>query len=244
MTGYILVDAADRICLNPAGGPLWPAVSGALFQVRIDAAHWAARLPTEHPGSVEPRALFDTEFGFLVSQAVALVRHREAFAFDPLTGEEMTWSADNTRAFGSGGREFFPRIDPAVIGLIEHAEEPRLLVGRNVRRDYFSLIAGYIAPGETMEQAFEREVWEETGRRVSDISYVASQPWPTSSSLMFGVQAKTADDAAVGACDGELAEIRWITLDDIQGKTLPLAPLGSLAHRMIQKWAQKHDQPE
>lgn len=244
MTGYILIDAADRICIAPNGGPLWPSPPPHLFQVRIDAAHWAVRLPARCDTGVEPRTFFHTKYGFVVSQAVALVRHREAFSFDPLTGEEMTWSDDNTRVFGSDGREFFPRIDPAVIGLIEHTEEPRLLVGRNVRRDYFSLIAGYIAPGETMEQAFEREAWEETGRRVSNISYVASQPWPTSSSLMFGVRATTSDDTAIGECDGELAEIRWITHADIQDKTLPLAPLGSLAHRMIQQWANTHDQPE
>lgn len=243
MTSYILVDAADRILPTPEGSPLWPTAPGCLFEVRIDAAHWAARLPTVHPESVEPRAFFDTPHAFTISQAVALVRHREAFAFDPCTGEELVWSEDNTRVFGSGGRELFPRIDPAVIGLIEHAERPRLLVGRNIRRDYFSLIAGYIAPGETMEQAFAREAWEETGRRVSNISYVASQPWPTSSSLMFGVRATTTDDTPVGECDGELAEIRWITAADISGNTLPLAPLGSLGHRMISKWASTHDQP-
>lgn len=245
MTRYILIDPADHIYTTPNGSPLWASAPHALFTVRIDATHTAARLPatphtlTAEPGvqTVEPRAFFNTEFGFLISQAVALVRHREAFEFDPLTGEKITWSADNTRAFGTRGREYFPRIDPAVIGLIEHAFEPRLLVGRNIRRSYFSLIAGYIAPGETMEQAFAREVWEEAGRRVSDIVYVASQPWPTSSSLMFGVRATTSDDTAIGECDGELAEIRWITRADIHHSTLPLAPEGSLAHRMIQDWA-------
>src|SRR5918999_3898501 len=104
----------------------------------------------------------------------------------------------------------FPRTDPVVIVRVVDGE--RLLLDRQAswpeRR--FSVLAGFVEPGETLEEAVRREVREESGVEVGDVGYVASQPWPFPSSLMIGFHAVAAPGAAEPRpLDGELAEVRW-----------------------------------
>ena len=127
--------------------------------------------------------------------------------------------------------------DPAVIGLIELAGTDRVLLARDARRDFFSLVAGYVEPGESLEHAFAREVAEETGRTCRDIRYAGSQPWPISDSVMIGFTAVTDDADARWGTDGELAEIIWAGPADILDGAVPIAPPGSIAHRLIIGWA-------
>ncbi|HEX5437041.1 MAG TPA: NAD(+) diphosphatase [Gemmatimonadaceae bacterium] len=122
----------------------------------------------------------------------------------------------------SCGAEHFPRIDPAVIMLVEHRPAsgvPRTcLLARHSRLPSraFSTLAGFVEPGESLEDAVAREVWEETGVRVSEVTYQASQPWPFPSSLMVGFRALAETDA-LSVDHEELDEARWFTAAEVAG---------------------------
>ena len=135
----------------------------------------------------------------------------------------------------------FPRTDPVVIVRVTDARD-RLLLGRQARwpEGRFSLLAGYVEPGETLEEAVRREVAEESGIELGEVSYVASQPWPFPSSLMLGFSAVAAGgDPAPG--DDELAEVRWFEREEVERASrgegpLALAPPYSIARRLIDAW--------
>ena len=139
------------------------------------------------------------------------------------------------------GAHHFPRTDPVVIVRVTDGGDG-LLLGRQARwpEGRFSLLAGYVEPGETLEEAVRREVLEESGVAVDSVSYVASQPWPFPSSLMLGFSALAArGDPAPG--DDELAEVRWFERAEVERAArgegpLVLAPPYSIARRLIDAW--------
>ena len=112
------------------------------------------------------------------------------------------------RGCESCNAQHFPRTDPVTIMLAEH--EGRLMLGRGKGwpEGAFSALAGFVEPGETIEEAVQREVFEESGVRVRDVSYIASQPWPFPSQLMIGCHSYADDDALV-IDETEMAEIIW-----------------------------------
>ena len=122
-------------------------------------------------------------------------------------------NAGHTRRCVVDGSEHYPRTDPAVIMLVVD-DDDRLLLGRQTSwpEGRFSTLAGFVEPGESLEAAVRREVFEEAGVEVGDVTYLGSQPWPFPSSLMLGftAQARTTE---VHRNDGELAEARWYTRD-------------------------------
>jgi NAD+ diphosphatase len=135
----------------------------------------------------------------------------------------------------------FPRTDPVAIVRVTDAQD-RLLLGRQARwpEGRFSLLAGYVEPGETLEQAVRREVLEESGVELGEVSYLASQPWPFPSSLMLGFSA-IATGGEPAPADGELAEVRWFGRDEVERAAggegpLMLAPRYSIARRLIDAW--------
>lgn len=173
----------------------------------------------------------------VILQAIALIRNRREQRFDPRTGHKLDYPAPGIvgRDPVDERRMVFPRLDPAVIGLIRLSGTDRILLARNRRRtSFFSLIAGYVEPGETAEAAFAREALEETGRKVDDIRYWGSQAWPPSGSLMLGFCARTADVHPTCHTDGELEEIRWVERAELLELKLPRP--GSIAHTMIMEW--------
>jgi NAD+ diphosphatase len=111
--------------------------------------------------------------------------------------------------------QHFPRTDPVVIMLVEH--EGHVLLGRRSGwpAGRFSILAGFIASGETPEEAVMREVEEESGIVATSPKYVTSQPWPFPSSLMLGYEASSVGGAPV-AQPGEMEEVRWFSLDEIK----------------------------
>jgi NAD+ diphosphatase len=136
----------------------------------------------------------------------------------------------------------FPRTDPVVIVRVTDAED-RLLLGRQARwqNGRFSLLAGYVESGETLEEAVRREVLEESGVVLGEVSYLASQPWPFPSSLMVGFSAIATgrDEPAPG--DGELEEVRWFEREEVERaargeSALALSPSYSIARRLIDAW--------
>ena len=135
----------------------------------------------------------------------------------------------------------FPRTDPVVIVRVEDGANG-LLLGRQARwpEGRFSLLAGYVEPGETLEEAVRREVLEESGVRLGSVAYLASQPWPFPSSLMLGFSA-LAERGDPTPGDGELAEVRWFERGEVERAArgdgpLMLAPPYSIARRLIDVW--------
>ncbi|NCF52569.1 NAD(+) diphosphatase [Gammaproteobacteria bacterium] len=130
----------------------------------------------------------------------------------------------------------FPRVDPAIIVLV--ASGDRCLLGRqaNWPEGRYSTIAGFVEPGESLEDAVRREVYEETNVRVGAVHYHSSQPWPFPSSLMLGFFAEaTSTDIALN--DGELDDARWFTREELLGSDLPKLPFRiSISRRLVDDW--------
>jgi NAD+ diphosphatase len=135
----------------------------------------------------------------------------------------------------------FPRTDPVVIVRVSDGGDG-LLLGRQARwpEGRFSLLAGYVEPGETLEEAVRREVLEESGVGLDSVTYLASQPWPFPSSLMLGFSA-LAERGDPSPRDDELADVRWFEREEIERAArgegpLMLAPPYSIARRLIDAW--------
>jgi NAD+ diphosphatase len=135
----------------------------------------------------------------------------------------------------------FPRTDPVVIVRVSDGADA-LLLGRQERwpEGRFSLLAGYVEPGETLEEAVRREVLEESGVELDSVTYLASQPWPFPSSLMLGFSA-LAERGEPSPGDDELAEVGWFERAEIERAArgegeLKLSPPYSIARRLIDAW--------
>ena len=145
------------------------------------------------------------------------------------------------------GADHFPRTDPVTIMLVEH--EGRLLLGRQPRfpPKMYSALAGFVEPGETIEEAVAREIHEEAGVRVRDVQYIASQPWPFPSQLMIGCTS-VADDPTLNIDTTELEDARWFTRAELEearaagekGTDLLYFPRPfAIAHHLVCWWLDK-----
>jgi NAD+ diphosphatase len=121
----------------------------------------------------------------------------------------------SVRACDGCGRLLFPRIEPAVITLVESAGRCLLARHAGAPSDGWSTLAGFVEVGESLEDAVRREVAEEAGVRVGEVAYVASQAWPFPAGLMVGFRA-VADDEAVAVDGTELVEARWFTRAEVR----------------------------
>lgn len=147
------------------------------------------------------------------------------------------------RDCGNCGAQHFPRTDPVTIMLVEH--DGRLLLGRGKGwpEGRFSALAGFVEPGESLEEAVAREVLEESGVIVGEVRYVASQPWPFPSQLMIGCHA-TATSDAITMDETELAEIGWFSRSEVVAAlagegpfTAP--PAQAIAHHLLTWWIER-----
>jgi NAD+ diphosphatase len=133
-----------------------------------------------------------------------------------------------------------PRTDPVVIMLVHDGD--RVMLGRGAQwpEKRFSALAGFVEPGESLEEAVAREVREETTVEVSDVTYSSSQPWPFPASLMLGFHARYSGGEPV-ISDGELADIRWFERAELEavvrGETeFHVPPPLAIARRLIDEW--------
>ena len=137
----------------------------------------------------------------------------------------------------------FPRTDPAVIMLI-HDGGDRIVLGRqpNWRPGMHSVLAGFVEPGESLEDAVAREVQEEVGLEVTDIEYRSSQPWPSPSSIMLGFSGRALGEDLNPALD-EIESAMWVTRDQIlnspEDETFHLPSQDSIARRLILDWLEE-----
>jgi NAD+ diphosphatase len=153
----------------------------------------------------------------LVTCAVALEQWHQRHVRCPRCGAPtVETQAGWTRTCTNDGSEHFPRTDPAVIMLV-HDGGDRALLGRGPQwgEGRFSTLAGFVEPGESLEAAVAREVDEEVGVGVTDIRYVASQPWPFPASLMIGFTARLDGDPSITLDPHEMAEAAWFTREEI-----------------------------
>lgn len=182
----------------------------------------------------------------LVFHAMGLAEWHQATRFCPRDGTRLQpRAAGHELACTSCGRAQFPRTDPAVIMLVSAGEpgsaEEKCLLGRSPAwpAGRYSTLAGFVEPGESLEDAVRREVAEETGVRVGEVEYFGNQPWPFPASLMLGYFARaTSTDVAV---DGhEIEDARWFTraeiLAEAEAGTVVLPGGVSISHSLMEHW--------
>lgn len=137
----------------------------------------------------------------------------------------------------------FPRTDPVVIMLGIHKASDSILVGRphNLYEGVYTALAGFMEPGETIEEATARELYEEAGVKVTNVRYIASQPWPYPSTLMIGCIADI-EDKTLTIDTSELDDARWITrteaeeIMDGRHKSMAFPPALAIARQLIDFW--------
>ena len=178
----------------------------------------------------------------MLAQARSLLQWHEFHKFCANCGEKTkAKDAGYQRKCPSCERQHFPRVDPVVIMLVRH--EDNFLMGRGVHfpDGHFSALAGFVEPGETLEDATRRETFEETGVKVGKVEYMMSQPWPFPSTLMIGMLAHAVSTNIV-LDKQELEEARWFGFDEIgqmmnhsHPKQLSLPPTMSIAYQMMKQ---------
>ncbi len=146
-------------------------------------------------------------------------------------GAPMEWGSIISKRCIRCGEEIWPKLNTAIIVLVCRGEEALLVKAKNFRRDYYGLVAGFVETGESLEECVAREVYEETGLRVANIRYFASQPWPYPMGLMVGFRADYAGGELV-LRDGELRDAAFFSRDNI-----PAIPgKMSMARMLIDDW--------
>lgn len=143
--------------------------------------------------------------------------------------------AGHVRHCAACNLDSFPRLDPAIIVLVRDGD--RALLGRQPGwpPGRFSTIAGFVEPGESLEDAVRREVFEETGISAQQVAYHSSQPWPFPASLMLGFTARAIATAPV-LHDGELEEAHWFTRGQVADGAVRLPPPEAISRRLIDAW--------
>jgi NAD+ diphosphatase len=250
-----------QLVLTPAAelGDTPPAE--AVFLGRMpDGRHaWAVRAPLQAPDGIPARAIdprragvrFDDVAAQLVAGALALLNWHDTAGFSPSDGSPTRpvrsgWARRNLLT----GHEEFPRVDPAVICLV-HDGHDRAVLARQVvwPLRLFSLLAGFVEAGESFETCVAREIAEEIGLTVTDVTYLGSQPWPFPRSLMVGFHAVADPEQEFAFNDGEIAEASWFTRDEVRAalaegdwssestSRLLLPGSISIAREIIESWA-------
>jgi NAD+ diphosphatase len=203
----------------------------------------AARAGGARPASLRSvgQLLGDRDAG-LMTHAVALANWHAISTHCSRCGAlTEPGSAGHSRRCPVDGSEHFPRLDPAVIMLVTDPGD-RCLLARNSRwpERRVSILAGFVEPGESVEQAVAREVLEETGIAVGETQYLGSQPWPMPHSLMIGFRALARGGQQIRVDAEEIAEASWYSREELKASVasggLLLPPPVSIAHRIIEWW--------
>ena len=215
----------------------------ALVAVDADALDTQALAPAELVAvrDIAPRLAQDD--GGLIAYAASLLNWHRRHRFCSVCGNpSRIEEAGLLRRCPACGSEHHPRTDPVVIMLVVDEERDRVLLGRQSSwpPGRYSALAGFVEPGESLEDAVAREVLEESGVEVAGARYDSSQPWPFPSSLMLGFTVSYVAGEAV-AVDGELEDARWFSREELskaaagRGEML-LPPPVAIARTLIDGW--------
>ncbi|MFK3889980.1 NAD(+) diphosphatase [Sphingomonas sp. NPDC079357] len=261
----LLADPASRLLRLDAFEPIveddgtlaWGTIADApdgaefvLLGLAEGCAHFAAVTPGEAP---PPPYRSPTLFALLdrlqggeaatFAAARALIDWHARHPFCARCGHQTApFRAGWGRRCPNCKAEHFPRVDPVVIMIAEH--DGRALIGRQAAFPVgrYSALAGFLEPGESIEEAVAREIFEEAGVRVCAVRYVASQPWPFPSQLMIACIAEAEDDA-ITLDTNELEDARWVTRDEVRAALAGEAgafgapPPYAIAHSLLRAWA-------
>lgn len=252
--GRLLSLSAPDPVLDEAGRLLWSSLAEARGEAELiflgmhnDVPHFA-RVNRVEPGQ-QPWSVFQLlgrmapEDAAIWGGARSLIEWHNRSGFCPNCGSAtLFFRAGWGRKCGGCGAEHYPRVDPVVIMLAEHdgkvllARQPQYPEGR------FSALAGFVEPGESIEEAVAREFQEEAALAVSNIRYVASQPWPFPGSLMIACIADAATDR-ITLDTTELEDAIWASRDDVRAALHndPAAPFAApprfaIAHTLLLHW--------
>lgn len=245
----------DRLLvLVPAGAAALPGADvAAALGVQLAQAHfigawegancWAAEVETtmtqpegQWLSLRQAYAVLGEALFWVAARAAQIVAwdstHRYCGRCGALTERKLD---EHVKVCPACGLTAYPRLAPAVIMAVE--KQGRLLLAHNHRHPagFYTVLAGFVEPGETLEQAVMREVWEETGVTVRDIRYFGSQPWPFPHSLMVAFTAAYAG-GELTLDDGELAHADWFAADQLP----PVPPPMSIARRLIDDFVARH----
>ena len=252
----LLLDGIDPVP-GSGGGLMWealdPADERALLLLGIDdsgaprfvrEAHAGARVDARSRTVMRLLPMLSPEEAALYGGARSLVDWHARHRFCAVCGSPTElFRGGWGRRCASCGAEHFPRVDPVVIMLAEY--DGRVLLGRQpgFPPGFFSALAGFVEPGESLEEAVARELFEEAGIAVSDVSYVASQPWPFPSSLMIGCRA-VARDPALTIDTTELEAAMWVDRAEVRaalagdmGASFMAPPPLAIARYLLEDWA-------
>lgn len=267
----LAIDAKGRYPITGDGGLRWipaadvadepPADAVVLGRLRTDPDHdlWARRVEQLDGATDDARRGahgLDADEAGLLATALGLLNWHAAAGFSPVDGSAVAPARGGWVRRGARGDEF-PRTDPAIITVV-HDGADRVLLGRQAAwpDGWYSTLAGFVEPGESLEQCVIREVHEEVGVTARDPHYLGSQPWPFPRSLMLGFEA-TADPAEpLDFLDGEIGDAAWFhrteVIDALEnggewgaeggvpaagGRRLRLPGSISIARAMIGAWA-------
>jgi len=218
---YIL-DAGDE---RSAYGAVSDAAPGAVFaELMRDLGRYDKRMRTA------------------LVRAIAVERWSNRYRFCPACGAALVWTRDAIAKICTNPdrvHRHFPRLDPAIIVLVSKGD--RALLGRSPRfpPGFYSTLAGFVEPGESIEAALRREVYEEAGIRVGATRYFGSEPWPFPRSLMLGFFAE-AQSSQITLRDSELEDARWfdfLQLSELQARMKTERPyFDTIARRLIDTW--------
>ncbi|WP_414973944.1 NAD(+) diphosphatase [Gordonia sp. (in: high G+C Gram-positive bacteria)] len=239
---------SERIGAQPPEDAVFLGVAGSDL--------WAMRVAELDGPAADPRGgahLLGADDAGLLATALGMLNWHRAAEYSPVDGARtLVDRAGWVRRHPESGAEEYPRTDPAVI-MVVHDGADRVLLGRQHQWPHpmFSTLAGFVEPGESLEQCVIREVHEEAGIAVSAPRYLGSQPWPFPRSLMLGFEAVADPDEPLSFNDGELADARWFTRDEVRealdqssdwgtdhpDASLMLPPSVSIARSLITGWA-------
>lgn len=217
---------------EPAGTPILAALLGDAGS--LADSEWGGLRALGHQ-------LSDRDAG-LLTEALGIINWHAVHQFSPKTGElTVIEKAGWVRRDPVSGTEIFPRTDPAIIVGVTDSSD-RILLGSNAmwESNRFSLLAGFVEPGESLESAVAREIQEESGLTVIEPRYLGSQPWPFPASLMVGFTARVDEEFSGAATpDGsEILELRWFSREQLAGSLDDIILPGrtSIARAIIEEW--------
>ena len=236
---------------------LHPSPEAVLLGLADGAAHFAVDIstlekPVEELGLDGVASFEDLRFvasALPAGEAAMAAQARTSLDWHARHGHCAACGGPTRSVFGGTQRnciecaaEHYPRTDPVVIALVARGDRCLLGRGHGWPEGMYSALAGYVEPGESLEETVRREVGEESGVIVGAVHYQASQPWPFPSSLMIGFLAE-AESEAISLDDDELADARWFSRDEVrralagEGKSLVVPPPFAIAHHLIRAWA-------
>jgi len=183
----------------------------------------------------------DEDLFWLAARAVQIVDWDRTHQFCSRCGAPTVQrETERSKECPQCGQIHFPRLAPAVIVLVERGNQLLMARSRHFAAGMFSVLAGFVEPGETLEEAVAREVKEESGIRVKDIRYFGSQPWPFPHSLMIGFMAQYAG-GEITLEDSELEAAGWYTADLLPPQPGKISIARKLIDAFVEKQKQNHE---